>query len=251
MSLVLHDRSEGQRGPVPAPSKETAVCRTHVPFEGSTDVGLLARTYLGETEAAAFGAMTGRGRIPWLLGRVATKDAVRDHLASRDFAEVDATRIIVSNDGNGCPKVEVRGARLATRGVRVSIAHKPNIAVAVAARVRQPTIPTGSAPMSVGLGIDIESVASRPASFETTILSPAERSLLDADRDDRDAWLTRMWAVKEAAAKATGLGLRGRPKDFVVDALDDDRVRCCGRWIATALLDSGGDRYVVAWTDSV
>jgi phosphopantetheinyl transferase len=60
-----------------------------------------------------------------------------------------------------------------------------------------------------------------------------------------------MWAVKEATAKATGLGLRGRPKEFEVDAVEDDRLRCCGRWISTAPLDTCDGRYVVAWTDSV
>jgi phosphopantetheinyl transferase (holo-ACP synthase) len=253
MTLILHERTRGgvEQPPV---SPKGSVCRTHVPFDSSTDLWELAAAYLGESEAEAFAAMSGRGRIPWLLGRVAAKEAVRDHLASRDFAEFDPTRIVVTNDCNGCPNVEVRGARLATRGVRVSIAHKPAIGVAVAARLRRPAAAEDVGPSPTGLGIDIESVQPRPRSFADSILSPPERSLLDAgeaDDGDRDAWLTRMWAVKEATAKATGLGLRGRPKDFQVDAVDNDRLRCCGRWIATAPLDTGDGRYIVAWTDSV
>jgi phosphopantetheinyl transferase (holo-ACP synthase) len=255
MSLVLHDRSDGAAGRAPAPPKGSAVCRAHVPFDGSTDVGALARTYLAESEADAFAAMAGRARIPWLLGRVAAKDAVRDHLVSRDFAPFDPTRIIVTNDTNGCPHVAVRGARLATRGIQVSIAHKPTVGVAVAGRVRSPAPSSDVAPLPTGIGVDIESVEPRPPSFVDMILGPRERSLLNARVNarghDQDLWLTRMWAVKEATAKATGLGLRGRPKDFEVDAVDDERLRCCGRWIATAPLDTCGGHYVVAWTDSV
>jgi phosphopantetheinyl transferase (holo-ACP synthase) len=280
MSVILHERSDravaspttagtvagvgttGRSQPQPTCAM---VRRTHVQWDASVDVDELARTYLGEPEQEAFSAMVGRARIPWLLGRVAAKDAVRDHLTSRAFAEVDPTRIIVTNDGDGRPNVEVRGARFATRGVQVSIAHKQAIGVAVAARVRQPVTPRGrvsdpAPPAPNGLGIDIESVETRPASFETSILSPSERILLRDDQVDRsgpwdpvdrDTWLTRLWAVKEATAKATGLGLRGRPKDFEVDSIDDDRLRCCGRWIATAPLLTGGARYMIAWTDSV
>jgi phosphopantetheinyl transferase len=249
--LLLPDVSDGGPGTFPVPPDHVAVCRAHVPFDESTDVVELARSYLGEPEAAAFDAMTARARIPWLLGRVAAKKAVREHLEKRDFAPIDPTRIIVGNDANGRPKVEVRGARLSTRGVQISIAHKPTVAVAVAARVRPTGVPAPSAPAPSGVGIDIESVAPRPANFADMILSEAERPLLDASADDRDTWLTRVWAVKEATAKTTGLGLRGRPKDFEVDAVDDDRLRCCGRWISTEQLDTGGVPFIVAWTASV
>ena len=250
MSVILHDRSDGAAGPH-VPTKCPAVSRAHVPFDGSTDVRELARTYLAEPETEAFEAMAGRARIPWLLGRVAAKEAVGDHLANRDFAPFDPTRIIVTNDSNGCPTVAVRGARLATRGIEVSIAHKPTVGVAVAGRVRRTATPRGTAALPTGVGIDIESVEQRPPSFADTILSPPERSLLQAAGHGRDVWLTRMWAVKEATAKATGLGLRGRPKDFEVDAVDHERLRCCGRWITTAPLDTRDGLYIVAWTDSV
>jgi phosphopantetheinyl transferase (holo-ACP synthase) len=253
-TTLLQDRHAGVAEQAPAPARPLgAICRAHVSLDGSTDVWELASAYLGEPEAQAFAAMRGRARIPWLLGRVAAKEAVRDHLVSRDFAEFDPTRIIVSNDDKGCPNLEVRGARLATRGVRVSIAHKPTVGVAVAGRVRRPAATSGTTAHPAGIGIDVESVEPRPPSFVRTILGPSEQSLFDArdTADDEDLWLTRLWAVKEATAKATGRGLGGRPKDFAVDAVDDDRVRCSGRWIATAPLDVGGGRYVVAWTDSV
>jgi phosphopantetheinyl transferase (holo-ACP synthase) len=250
MSAVLHDLFDGAAGQVDAAPTCSTLCRAHVTFDGSTDVGELARIYLAEPEADAFAAMAGRARIPWLLGRVAAKDAVRDHLVSRDFAPFEPTRIVVTNDTNGCPIVAVRGARLATRGIQVSIAHKPTVGVAVAGRVRSPAA-LSRVPLPTGIGIDVESVEQRRPSFADMILSPLERSLLTARGHDLDLWLTRMWTVKEATAKATGRGLRGRPKDFEVDAVDGERLRCCGRWIATAPLDTCDGHYVVAWTDSV
>jgi phosphopantetheinyl transferase len=251
MSVVLlPDRPHGVTKDA-APTERSPVCRTHVPLDGSTDVDALARAYLAEPETESFDAMTGRARIPWLLGRVAAKDAVREHLSQRAFAAIDPTRIIVRNDESGRPLVEVRGARLSTRGVQVSIAHKPAVAVAVAARVRRTDTPKKVDPAQEGVGIDIEPVETRPASFAEMILSPSERSLLESSSEDRDTWLTRMWTVKEATSKTTGRGLRGRPKDFEVDAIDDDRLRCCGRWISTAQLGTGGNHYIVAWTASV
>ncbi len=116
-----------------------------------------------------FEARPPRGRVPWLLGRVAAKDAVRRHLVARGFVEFDPTRIVVVNDDHGCPAVQVRGARLSARGVRVSIAHKPTVAVAVAAT---PARPGRTGP---GIGVDVEAVEPRSAAFERTAFTPAER----------------------------------------------------------------------------
>ena len=115
-----------------------------------TSTPWLAGTW-GPTEQTAFESMTGHGRIQWLLGRVAAKDAVQRHLISRDFAMIESTRIVVENDANGCPVVKVQGARLATRGVRVSIAHKSSVAVALAATFRvSPASPSGEGPPAPG-----------------------------------------------------------------------------------------------------
>ena len=224
--------------------------RVQVPFDASTDVDALAGRYLGPTEQTVFGSMTGHGRIQWLLGRVAAKDAVRHHLISRDFAMIESTRIVVENDANGCPVVKVQGARLATRGVRVSIAHKSSVAVALAATFREsPASASGEGQPHLGIGIDVEAVEPRSPTFERTALTPAERSLQAGTDDERDTWLTRLWTVKEAAAKATGFGLRGRPKDFEIDAVRGERLRCRGRWIATEPLATVRGHFIVAWTD--
>ena len=127
--------------------------------------------------------------------------------------------------------------------MRVSIAHKPTVAVAVAAT---PTRPADGP----GIGVDVEVVEPRSATFERTAFTSAERSLVPPVGPERDGWLTRLWAAKEATAKATGLGLGGRPKAFEIEAVRDDHLRCRGRWIATEPLRTATGDFVVAWTDS-
>jgi len=228
-----------------------ALCWAHVVLTGSTDEQELVATYLDGSEKEWFAAKPGRGRIPWLLGRVAAKHAVHEHLTQRNFAAIDPTRIVVENDALGCPVLHVRGARLATRGIKVSIAHKPTVGVAVAARFRPLPPATCADRSSGGIGIDVESIDHRPASFECVVLSPSERRLAATHQDDRDTWLTRVWTVKEAVAKATGRGLKGRPRDFEVDKTDDDRMHCAGRWVTTKSLDTAQGRFIVAWTETV
>ena len=55
------------------------------------------------------------------------------------------------------------------------------------------------------------------------ILSPMEKTQYDAAVDKNKALLT-FWVLKEAAAKLSGRGLRGYPKDTAF-SLDDPRVR--------------------------
>jgi phosphopantetheine--protein transferase-like protein len=227
-----------------------ALCSAHVVLSGSTDEQELVATYLDGCEKEWFAAMAGRRRIPWLLGRVAAKHAVHEHLTQRNFAAIDPTRIVVENDVLGCPILHVRGARLATRGIKVSIAHKPTVGVAVAARFRPFMSATCTDRPPTGIGIDVESIDPRPASFECVVLSPSERRLAAVHQDDRDTWLTRVWTVKEAVAKATGRGLKGRPRDFEVDATDDNRMHCEGRWVTTKSLETAQGRFIVAWTET-
>ncbi len=74
------------------------------------------------------------------------------------------------------------------------------------------------------IGIDAEEL-DRNIRLELAekILSPKEKTQFDAAQDKRRALLT-FWVLKEAAAKATGEGLRGYPNqtDF---SLDDPRVK--------------------------
>jgi phosphopantetheinyl transferase len=59
-----------------------------------------------------------------------------------------------------------------------------------------------------GLGADLERIASRPPGFAADYFTPAEIAQVDqAPLHLRDTWITAIWSAKEAALKATRLGL--------------------------------------------
>ena len=102
-------------------------------------------------------------------------------------------------------------------------------------------------------GIDIRAEAPRHERFASLTLAPEEAALVpEASGPERDLALTRLWTIKEAAGKAAGVGLEGRPKALVVDRLDADTARIGDRTVATEVAaTSEGDtarRYVVSWT---
>lgn len=74
------------------------------------------------------------------------------------------------------------------------------------------------------VGIDAEEIdRDIRLALADKILSPGEKAQYDAATDKRRALLT-FWVLKEAAAKCSGEGLRGYPKDTDF-SLDDPRVK--------------------------
>ena len=91
------------------------------------------------------------------------------------------------------------------------------------------------------LGIDMEVVAGVAADLLAEgAFGPEERALIGTS----DAGLVTAWCAKEAAAKATGQGLTGRPKAFVLTALTAGaaRVEAPGAGPFDVSLASEGDR---------
>ncbi|MFF4422276.1 beta-ketoacyl synthase N-terminal-like domain-containing protein [Streptomyces sp. NPDC001549] len=164
---------------------------------------LVMRRYLGAAERAAYERLAPRARAPWLLGRIAAKDALRQLLWDGGAGPVFPAEVPIGNDPAGRP---VAGAPL-TRGFRLSIAHKDRIAVALAHPARP-------------VGIDVEQVTADPDALIRIALGPAELRLAEglAAREGTGlpAALTALWCAKEAAAKAAGGGLGGRPRDWRV-----------------------------------
>ncbi|MDI2127237.1 type I polyketide synthase [Yinghuangia seranimata] len=230
--------------------------RTRWPDAASQE--LVMRRYLGARERAEFATRPPRSRSGWLLGRIAVKDAVRRYLWSRGEGPIYPAEVQVSNDEFGRPEIEhvVPGDEF-PRGrprLHVSLAHKHRLAVAIADRVP--------------VGIDIESLDERSDAFERVALAPAERDLLDrlsdGDPDRRREWLVRFWCAKEAAGKADGIGLAGRPTDRRVVSAAEDLLTVAGpgraaarphqapappvRAVRTRVVADVAERYVVAWT---
>lgn len=192
----------------------------------SVTIDFLARRFNSTRELEAAGGIRKLQRDrSWLLGRIAAKDAVRRLVRERGGVKLFPIEVAIDNGPNGEPLVGVPSGA----DVRVSIAHKDALAVALAAEGVTP-------------GIDIERIEPRGDGFAGIAFAPAELAL--AGDHERDVVLTRLWAAKEAAGKAAGTGLANAPKRLVVDALDGERVRVNGRWIATRRhLD-----YIIAWT---
>ncbi|MEV7414946.1 beta-ketoacyl synthase N-terminal-like domain-containing protein [Streptomyces sp. NPDC089919] len=165
---------------------------------------LVMRRYLGTAERAAYERLGPRARSAWLLGRIAAKDALRELLWDAGAGPVFPAEVTVTGDATGRP---VPGGLAA--GLRLSIAHKDHLAVALA----HP---------DTDVGIDVETVTEDPDALRRIALTPDEALL--AERLAARAGtglpvaLTTLWCAKEAAAKAAGTGLRGRPREWTVTA---------------------------------
>jgi Polyketide synthase modules and related proteins len=202
-------------------------CLARERWRGTASRDLLMRQYLGAAERAEYERLTPRAQGPWLLGRIAAKDAVRHWLWERGHGPLFPVEIGVHNDAQGRPVV----TGPFTEPFAVSIAHTAGLAAAI---VR---------PADQGVGIDIEAVADRGQAVEGVALTTAERVLLDQlcqdGTADRATWLTRFWTAKAAVAKAAGTGLRGRPRDFAVAGVDGDRLLVTGgACLETAVRDA-------------
>ncbi|MCY0951993.1 type I polyketide synthase [Streptomyces sp. H27-S2] len=202
---------------------------------------LVMRRYLGATERVAYERLAPRARSPWLLGRIAAKDALRGLLWEGGAGPVFPAEVPVGNDPAGRP---LAGGPL-VGGFRLSIAHKDRVAVALA----HP---------SLDVGIDVEPVTGDPGALVRVALGPDELRLAEdlAAREGTGlpAALTALWCAKEAAAKAAGTGLGGRPRDWRV-ARDPDSglLRVLSpdghpRPVRTALVGGPPADHVVAWT---
>ncbi|WP_437112259.1 beta-ketoacyl synthase N-terminal-like domain-containing protein [Streptomyces cinnamoneus] len=220
----------------------------HLVFEYWPDPAsreLMMRNLLGGAERDAYAARPARGRPQWLLGRIAAKDAVRHHLWQHGAGPVFPAEIRVRNDDSGRPHPEgVHGRELPP--LDLSLAHCAEAAVALLR-------PAGGAPV----GIDIEEITERPGATRDAVLAPGELPLYDR-LGGGPRTLVRFWAAKEAAAKAEGTGLQGRPRDFRVTTADGDRLTVrtpSGRTHSVSLAEIGNPaglrprRYVVAWTE--
>ncbi|MGH3853357.1 MAG: 4'-phosphopantetheinyl transferase superfamily protein, partial [Pseudonocardiaceae bacterium] len=222
---------------------------------------LAMRRYLSAGERTDYDRCSPRARRPWLLGRIAVKDAVRRWLWDQGFGPVFPAEVQVSHDERGRPRV-VGWPSATLPPLEVSLAHCQRVGVAIAAPRSGPG----------GIGIDIEEITERDDRTQDVALSPRERALLAACRaetgESAAVWFTRFWTAKEAVSKAEGTGLGGRPRRYAVveasptelsvqvrpeespeentaDCAGTYRVRC--EWLSNCE-DQRERHYVVAWT---
>ncbi|WP_394828394.1 beta-ketoacyl synthase N-terminal-like domain-containing protein [Pendulispora albinea] len=167
------------------------------PYRAAPTRDQMARRILGEAERADYERQGPRKQRAWLTGRAAAKDAVRELLGRLGHGPLFPVEVTLSNEPSGRPIVHTR----TPHDIRVSIAHKDDTAVAIAR-------------IGVDVGIDIERIEPRSESFAELSFT-AEELRLVADEPREIGW-TRLWAAKEAVAKARGTGLEGAPLRFPV-----------------------------------
>ena len=197
---------------------------------------LVMRRYLSHDEQADYERLNPLAQRQFLLGRVAVKDAVRRWLWAHGHGPLFPAEIAVANEATGRPLV--RGPF--DHDLRVSLAHVAGVGVALVDE-------------DADVGIDVECIEPRRPSFEALVLTTSEREIRPPDDYGRDAWLTVLWAAKEAAARASGRGLNGRPKDFEILERCDHSLRIGRRWIHFERLPHRAihlpeKEHIVAWT---
>ncbi|HET8946404.1 MAG TPA: 4'-phosphopantetheinyl transferase superfamily protein [Candidatus Polarisedimenticolia bacterium] len=170
-------------------------------------------------------------RREWLMGRIVAKEAVRILMRRDDGPHPPSRReIVVRTDERGRPSVPA---------MVLSIAHTEGIAVAAVST------------RAAGIGIDVERLDRRRGDYEPAAFTEGERRRLDAGPADRRAERAlRLFCAKEAAAKATGLGLMGSPHNLDLVACDAGvtrvELRAAGR-LAEAVPPEERQKTLVSW----
>ena len=173
----------------------------------------LAHMVLNRTERAAWYALPAAGprREEWLMGRIAAKEAARDWFRARHQTELASADIELSGDDRGRPQVRV--AALAGAAMpAVSISHSHGWAAAV---VADP---------GLAVGFDYQRLNRvRALDLIRGAFGDTEQHWF-AHRPEADHGLiaAALWCAKEAASKAAGTGLEGRPLDWIVTACQLD-----------------------------
>jgi phosphopantetheinyl transferase len=146
-------------------------------------------------------------RAEWLFGRIVAKDAVRSLWRERTGERLFPADVEIEGDRYGRPLASARDPEQTEPFPNVSISHTEGVVAALAA-------------FHPHVGIDVERIEPREASFERIAFDATERKLLDGFGADRDEGITRLWCAKEAVAKATGRGLAEGPRSVLVRAAD-------------------------------
>jgi acyl transferase domain-containing protein/phosphopantetheinyl transferase len=176
----------------------------------------LAHQVLSRREREQFRSFQGsdRRRVEHLLGRVAAKDAVRQLVRRVYGIQVCPGDVEIGVEEGGRPVVLAGWWCQTLPGPpRISIAHTGQMAVALAA----------AAEAGVDVGVDMEGLRDwNERSLESLFTAEERQSLAALAVDDPQAWPTRLWCAKEAAAKALGLGVGADPGRYRVAAIGQD-----------------------------
>jgi len=196
---------------------------------------VLGALVLSRRERAIWYGLQGpeRRRLEWLLGRIAAKDAVRDHVLRRfDLALLPADVEILPDD-SGRPIVGGSWISRLPRVPLVSISHVEGTAIAV----------VSDGETTSGVGVDLERTGRMKAGMETLSFDARERQILEGlEAHERDGWALRLWCAKEASSKATGCRVSPMSPALGVESIQRERgmvvLRCASPDAGTLTLSA-------------
>lgn len=181
----------------------------------------VARTWcldyiLNPQEMPAYNKLNGMRKREWLLGRIAAKDSVRRLMKERYGLSLTSADVIIDNLPSGQPVATGFWKSDSIENVHLSISHKAEMAVALAA------IGTTG-----GAGIDIEEILEREDGFEDLAFNRDDVALLVQNSHSplgRHKIATIMWSAKESVGKSLGMNLGQQRLSLTVKAmlLSDD-----------------------------
>jgi len=151
-------------------------------------------------------------RLEWLLGRVATKDAVRQWARDRHGLQLAPTAIAVLPSALGKPLIECPALAALGPVPDISISHNRG---SIVAALSEPGTPIG---IDLARATDVRSTDLLRKSF-----LESEIALLDRRRNGNPTTTAlHFWCAKEAASKVGGEGLGGSPRNWVVEEYAPD-----------------------------
>jgi 4'-phosphopantetheinyl transferase len=133
-------------------------------------------------------------RREWLSGRWTAKNLLVH--SAPEYTRLCLQKISVQNDGQGAPFFSLDGQ--GQLPVSLSISHRDEFVFCALTSTQ-----------GICLGVDIELVETRPASFLEDYFTAQEvEAVMLLEQEKRACWITMGWSMKESFLKALGIGLR-------------------------------------------
>lgn len=172
---------------------------------------VLACLMLGRRERVLWNDLPQAQRLPWLIGRVVAKDAVRQYVQQHCGLYLHPADVEILPDEHGQPIINGAWTDQVPHIPVLSLSHAHNAAVAIVAVPRR----------GAGLGLAITTRDSMGEAEAQPAFSAGEQALLtDMPEAERAEWMLRLWCAKEAVAKALGFRIDGGLQALVAQAID-------------------------------